>query len=148
MKKKSSSLYNDQKVKKIRQPRIKFRKSDSNTNSTVEVDIVNTENKILQIMMEDETLWINSLVENSGLSVEHFFEELSDGVLLCRLGNVIERFFIDNSPKKKSTLDFSHNKPSENIIQFTKPPKTLNEINKFLYRDNVHKFLQWCRSHK
>jgi hypothetical protein len=98
------------------------------------------ENELLYAMIEDESAWLTRLFPDTFISPELFFYALEDGTILCLLGNYIQEMAesygartVRKIPGKKFT--------------FHKSKKGIRESKLFHSRENVDKFLTWCRWH-
>lgn len=107
---------------------------------TLENKIIDKENEILKLMIQDESIWINSLIKDINVNPNNFFIVLQNGVILCKLANTIQehinQYIVEHSLKPKGCM-----------VKYNVPKNNSNCFSKFVWRDNVHNFLQWCRSH-
>lgn len=98
------------------------------------------ENELLYAMIEDETGWLSNLFPDQFITAELFFYALEDGTLLCLLANYIQDMANKYSEKT------GHPVPGKKFA-FNKSKRGTRESRLFHSRDNVEKFLSWCRLH-
>ena len=97
------------------------------------------ENELLWAMLEDETEWLGKLFPDIIITPELFFYALEDGVVLCRLANLIQEAAEDYGRKNKTKV------PAKRFKFHTNIPKKNKQLALFKSRENVHGFLTWCR---
>ena len=99
------------------------------------------ENELLFAMIEDESEWLGSLFPNDVIAPEFFFYALEDGVLLCKLAELVQKHAEMYAKKHKVTVPKFE-------IKYHQRARRRNQIGQFLARENVHTFLNWCRAHR
>lgn len=92
-------------------------------------------------MIEDESEWLAELFPEEIIAPEFFFFALEDGVLLCKLANLIQEYAVIYG--KENGVDI----PDSNI-KFHPRNKTRGQLGQFRARENVTAFLGWCRKHR
>ena len=97
------------------------------------------ENELLWAMLEDETEWLAKLFPDIIITPELFFYALEDGVVLCRLANLIQETADDYGRKNRVKV------PAKSFKFHTSIPKKNKQLALFKSRENVQGFLTWCR---
>ena len=97
------------------------------------------ENELLWAMLEDETEWLAKLFPDIVITSELFFYALEDGVVLCRLANLIQKTAEEYGRKNKVQV------PSKRFKFHTSIQKKNKQLALFKSRENVQGFLTWCR---
>lgn len=97
------------------------------------------ENELLWAMLEDETEWLAKLFPDIIITPELFFFALEDGVVLCRLANLIQETAEQYGRKNKVKVPAKRFKFHKSI------PKKNKQLALFKSRENVSAFLAWCR---
>ena len=97
------------------------------------------ENELLWAMLEDETDWLAKLFPDIIITPELFFYALEDGVVLCRLANLIQEASEEYGKKNKVRV------PAKRFKFHTSIPKKNKQLALFKSRENVQGFLTWCR---
>lgn len=96
------------------------------------------ENELLFAMIEDEAEWLAGLFPEEIIAPEFFFFALEDGVLLCKLANLIQEFIVKYGKERKIEV-------VESNIKYHPRNKTRGQLGQFRARENVTEFLLWCR---
>lgn len=96
------------------------------------------ENELLYAMIEDESTWLSTLFPDQFINADLFFYALEDGTLLCLLANHIQDMAENYSQRTGKPV------PGKKIA-FNKSKRGIRESKLFHSRDNVEKFLSWCR---
>jgi hypothetical protein len=109
------------------------------TNSSGGFERWEKENELLWAMLEDETDWLAKLFPDIVITPELFFYALEDGVVLCRLANLIQETAEDYGRKNKVKV------PSKRFKFHTSIQKKNKQLALFKSRENVQGFLTWCR---
>ncbi|EDO32825.1 predicted protein, partial [Nematostella vectensis] len=110
------------------------------TNSVQSFQRWEKENELLYAMIEDETAWLAKLFTEIIITPDFFFYALEDGTLLCKLANYIQEM-ADTYGQKHNT-----HVPGKKI-KFKESKRGHRESKLFHSRENVQKFLTWCRWH-
>lgn len=98
------------------------------------------ENELLWAMLEDETEWLAQLFPDIIITPELFFYALEDGVILCRLANLIQEKAEEYGKKT------NHVNVSGKRFKYHKSiAKKNKQLALFKSRENVQGFLTWCR---
>eukprot|EP00042_Codosiga_hollandica_P059247 m.908496 g.908496 ORF g.908496 m.908496 type:complete len:2276 (+) comp60102_c0_seq5:98-6925(+) len=99
---------------------------------------------------EDLTLWLNAVMELD-LSSFTLFPSLSSGVLLLKLAQTIE--YVAANPTEQQRLNAARNKSNHALRSTTAKFGSVNikvqdarsNPSAFVARDNIARFIQWCR---
>ena len=97
------------------------------------------ENELLWAMLEDETEWLGQLFPDIIITPELFFYALEDGVILCRLANLIQEKAEEYGKKNHVNVSGKRFKYHASIAKKNK------QLALFKSRENVQGFLTWCR---
>lgn len=97
------------------------------------------ENELLWAMLEDETEWLAKLFPDIFITPELFFYSLEDGVVLCRLANLIQVSAEKHGAKSNVKVQSKRFKFHKSISKKNK------QLALFKSRENVQGFLTWCR---
>lgn len=97
------------------------------------------ENELLWAMLEDETEWLSQLFPDIIITPELFFYALEDGVVLCRLANLIQEKADEYGEKNNVNVSGRRFKYHKSIAKKNK------QLALFKSRENVQGFLTWCR---
>ena len=96
------------------------------------------ENEFLFALIEDESKWLLHLFPDETIAAETFFNDIEDGVLLCKLAQLCQNYAEDYGKE--------HNqKVPTFLIHIHSKRKCQSALGKFLRRENVELFLKWCR---
>lgn len=98
------------------------------------------ENELLYAMIEDESAWLSSLFADAIITPEVFFYALEDGTILCLLANFIQEMAENYGTRTGKSV------PGKKFT-FHKSKKGARQSMLFHSRENVDKFLTWCRWH-
>lgn len=98
------------------------------------------ENELLYAMIEDESSWLLNLFPDQFITADLFFYAMEDGTLLCLLANYIQE--MAEKYRQKTGRPVPGKK-----FPFNKAKRGSRESKLFKSRDNVEKFLSWCRLH-
>ena len=98
------------------------------------------ENELLFAMIEDESEWLAELFPDEIIAPEFFFFALEDGVLLCKLANLIQEYAEQYGKEKNIVIPECH-------LKYHPRSKTRGQLGQFRARENVTSFLGWCRKH-
>lgn len=97
------------------------------------------ENELLWAMLEDETEWLAQLFPDIFITPELFFYALEDGVVLCRLANLIQEKAEEYGKKNNVSVT------GKRFKYHTSIPKKNKQLALFKSRENAQGFLTWCR---
>lgn len=96
------------------------------------------ENEFLFTLIEDECDWLKRLFPDETLTAQTFFNDLEDGVLLCKLAQLCQKYAEDFAKDNKTHMPLFP-------IYIHSRNKCQGRLGKFRRRENVELFLKWCR---
>jgi len=98
----------------------------------------------LTAMKEDLAEWLNTLY-GLKLTVENFFEELENGVVLCEHSNNVQSFILERLRENKGALlkPKPGHKPPDINPEKTVPFRSNAKPGSFQARDNLSNFIEW-----
>jgi len=99
------------------------------------------ENEFLFALIEDESEWLLHLFPDAIVSSETFFKDIEDGVLLCQVARLCQKYAEDHSSEHHTHVPLFP-------IHIHSTKKCRGGFGKFMRRENVELFLKWCRLHK
>ena len=97
------------------------------------------ENEVQRAMLEDQTEWLKKLFPDIIITPDLFFYALEDGVVLCRLANLIQETAEEYGKKNRVSV------PGKTFKFHRTIQKKNKQLALFKSRENVQGFLTWCR---
>lgn len=104
-------------------------------------EVIETESNLIHLMVKDLCKWISDLIKVKDLKPETFFQSIQNGVILCKLANAIQTYAVKTSKQKSQNVYGKQ-------IKFKSHEKCEKDKSLFNSRENVSKFLDWCKCHK
>lgn len=94
------------------------------------------EEPVLIPLLEDLTIWLSGFL-SADVTPENFIEMFEDGVLFCRLASILH----EKALEFKERTNNQYPLPQHSVKKWYEQPK----IGSFFCRDNVCKFINWCK---